>query len=75
MATGSPFPPVELPGSDKKYVVAECNNVSVIMRIRAEIEGFDLPRSWARYNPITSKSHDGHDDRCGSQATSFPGAC
>lgn len=28
MATGSPFPPVDQPGSDKKYTVAECNNVS-----------------------------------------------
>lgn len=28
MATGSPFPPVDTPGTDKKYIIAECNNVS-----------------------------------------------
>ena len=28
MATGSPFEPVHIPGKDKKYVIAECNNVS-----------------------------------------------
>ncbi len=27
IATGSPFPPVEIPGSNKKYDIAECNNV------------------------------------------------
>jgi len=30
MATGSPFPPVDTPGTDKKYMIAECNNVSVL---------------------------------------------
>lgn len=30
LATGSPFPPVNIPGSDKKYIIAECNNVSEI---------------------------------------------
>nr|XP_031860408.1 uncharacterized protein CI109_004018 [Kwoniella shandongensis]KAA5527480.1 hypothetical protein CI109_004018 [Kwoniella shandongensis] len=29
IATGSPFPPVDIPGSDKKYVVAECNNALI----------------------------------------------
>ncbi|RXK40536.1 malate dehydrogenase (oxaloacetate-decarboxylating) [Tremella mesenterica] len=29
MATGSPFPPVDIPGSEKKYVVAECNNAMI----------------------------------------------
>ncbi|WRT70204.1 uncharacterized protein IL334_007199 [Kwoniella shivajii] len=29
MATGSPFPPVEIPGQEKKYVVAECNNALI----------------------------------------------
>ncbi|WVQ74266.1 hypothetical protein IAR50_003863 [Cryptococcus sp. DSM 104548] len=29
MATGSPFPPVDTPGSDKKYIVAECNNALI----------------------------------------------
>jgi malate dehydrogenase (oxaloacetate-decarboxylating) len=29
MATGSPFDPVDVPGSSDKYVVAECNNVNV----------------------------------------------
>ncbi|ODN94753.1 malate dehydrogenase (oxaloacetate-decarboxylating) [Cryptococcus wingfieldii CBS 7118] len=29
MATGSPFPPVDIPGSDKKYIVAECNNALI----------------------------------------------
>ncbi|WWC64558.1 uncharacterized protein I303_107169 [Kwoniella dejecticola CBS 10117] len=29
IATGSPFPPVDIPGGDKKYVVAECNNALI----------------------------------------------
>ncbi len=29
MATGSPLPPVNTPGTDKEYVIAECNNVSL----------------------------------------------
>ncbi|WVR07664.1 hypothetical protein IAU60_004706 [Kwoniella sp. DSM 27419] len=30
MSTGSPFPPVDIPGEDKKkYVVAECNNALI----------------------------------------------
>lgn len=28
MSTGSPFDPVNIPDSDEKYIVAECNNVS-----------------------------------------------
>lgn len=32
MATGSPFDPVDIPGSSTKYVVAECNNVSILPR-------------------------------------------
>jgi malate dehydrogenase (oxaloacetate-decarboxylating) len=29
ISTGSPFPPVKLPGSDKEYIIAECNNVGI----------------------------------------------
>ncbi|ORY33414.1 hypothetical protein BCR39DRAFT_519910 [Naematelia encephala] len=29
MATGSPFDPVEIPGSKKKYIIAECNNALI----------------------------------------------
>ncbi|WVQ84624.1 hypothetical protein IAT38_006779 [Cryptococcus sp. DSM 104549] len=29
MATGSPFPPVDIPHSDKKYIIAECNNALI----------------------------------------------
>ncbi|GFZ48749.1 NAD-dependent malic enzyme [Saitozyma sp. JCM 24511] len=29
IATGSPFPPVDTPGTDKKYVIAECNNALI----------------------------------------------
>ncbi|WWC72037.1 uncharacterized protein I206_105996 [Kwoniella pini CBS 10737] len=29
IATGSPFPPVDIPGGDKKYTVAECNNALI----------------------------------------------
>ncbi|KAK8853220.1 hypothetical protein IAR55_003922 [Kwoniella newhampshirensis] len=30
MATGSPFPPVDIPGKDKKkYIIAECNNALI----------------------------------------------
>ena len=36
MATGSPFDPVRNPGTNKNYVIAECNNVS--HRNYAEIE-------------------------------------
>ena len=28
IATGSPFDPVDIPSKSKKYVIAECNNVS-----------------------------------------------
>ncbi|KAK4684047.1 malate dehydrogenase (oxaloacetate-decarboxylating)(NADP+), partial [Tremellales sp. Uapishka_1] len=29
IATGSPFPPVDIPGKDKKYEIAECNNALI----------------------------------------------
>ncbi|RSH91897.1 NAD-dependent malic enzyme, mitochondrial [Saitozyma podzolica] len=29
IATGSPFPPVDTPGTEKKYVIAECNNALI----------------------------------------------
>ncbi|KAI9634110.1 uncharacterized protein MKK02DRAFT_17763 [Dioszegia hungarica] len=29
ISTGSPFPPVKIPGSDKEYIVAECNNALI----------------------------------------------
>ncbi|KAK1922115.1 hypothetical protein DB88DRAFT_497231 [Papiliotrema laurentii] len=29
IATGSPFPPVDTPGTNKKYVIAECNNALI----------------------------------------------
>jgi malate dehydrogenase (oxaloacetate-decarboxylating) len=30
ISTGSPFPPIKVPGSDKEYIVAECNTVRAI---------------------------------------------
>lgn len=68
MATGSPFDPVELPGSSAKYIVAECNNVS---KPRTQVKGRTLKgtlgphipwsRTW-RY-PSQRFQHDRQDDR------------
>ena len=57
MATGSPFPPVEAEGSDEKYVVAECNNVSPHY-VQKLIVGFGIPWSRLGHDIILKQSHD-----------------
>lgn len=67
MATGSPFDPVPIPGKDKKYVVAECNNVSAGRSRSPEAEarvGVDIPWSWLGRNTLARQVYDGQDDRC-----------
>ena len=45
MATGSPFDPVEVPGSSDKYIVGECNNVGrpLRLKIRADDQALIYP--------------------------------
>jgi len=45
MATGSPFDPVDVPGSFDKYIVAECNNVGrpLRLKIRADDQALIYP--------------------------------
>lgn len=49
LATGSPFPPVDTPGTDKKYIVAECNNVSGMSRFSS----VSVPASDVKFGQTT----------------------
>lgn len=68
MATGSPFEPVDIPGKDKKYVIAECNNVSLAVCRTTLPSGLDIPRSRSRSHTRRSENDDGWDDRSWGQA-------
>jgi len=69
MATGSPFDPVNILGEDKKYVIAECNNVRRLYTMAETYWlGINLPWSGLWCDIGRSKDDDGWYDCSRSEA-------